>query len=137
MSSIGGMFYSEFCAGISLTCGGIHQCRDVITFCLYLLNKKRRNLIKIRPCAIFSWFNQFYRFVLIFRPVNVMVFDWLFSLHVIDPTSTTHSPYIDPTSTLHRSPYIYISSSSFLLFSLLLLLLISILLSPPAPPPQF
>ena len=77
MSSIGGMFYSEFCAGISLTCAGIHQCRDVITFCLYLLNKMRRNLIKIRPCAIFSWFNQFYRFVLIFRPVNVMVFDWL------------------------------------------------------------
>ena len=29
---------------------------DVITFCLYLMSKMRRNLIKIRSCAIFSWF---------------------------------------------------------------------------------
>ena len=28
---------------------------DVITFCLYLMSKMRRNLIKIRSCAIFSW----------------------------------------------------------------------------------
>ena len=29
---------------------------DVITFCLYLTSEMRRNLIKIRSCAIFSWF---------------------------------------------------------------------------------
>ena len=29
---------------------------DVIAFCLYLMNKMRRNLIKIKSCAIFSWF---------------------------------------------------------------------------------
>ena len=28
---------------------------DVITFCLYLMSKMRRYLIKIRSCAIFSW----------------------------------------------------------------------------------
>ena len=37
VSSIGGMFYS-----------GFHN------FCLYLLNRMRRDLIKIRSCAIFS-----------------------------------------------------------------------------------
>ena len=50
---------------------------DVITFCLYLMNKIRRNLIKIRSCTIISWFNRFYRLVLIVRSVNVLVFDWL------------------------------------------------------------
>ena len=29
---------------------------DVIAFCPYLMNKMHRNLIKIRSCAIFSWF---------------------------------------------------------------------------------
>ena len=29
---------------------------NVITFCLYFMNKMHRNLIKIRSCAIFSWF---------------------------------------------------------------------------------
>ena len=28
---------------------------DVITFCLDLMSKLRRNLIKITSCAIFSW----------------------------------------------------------------------------------
>ena len=43
---------------------------DVITFCLYLMSKMRRNLIKIRSCAIFSWlrFSSY---------LNVFVFDWL------------------------------------------------------------
>ena len=27
-----------------------------ITYCLDLMNKMRRNLIKIRSCVIFSWF---------------------------------------------------------------------------------
>ena len=50
---------------------------DVIAFCLYLMNKMRRNLIKIRSCAIFNWFNRFYRLLVAFRSVNVLVFDWL------------------------------------------------------------
>ena len=33
--------------------------------------------MNIRPCSIFSWFNRFQRFVLSFRSVNVLVFDWL------------------------------------------------------------
>ena len=37
----------------------------------------RRNLIKIRSYAIISRFNRFYRFVLIFKSVYVLVFDWL------------------------------------------------------------
>ena len=37
----------------------------------------RRNLIKIRSYAIISRFNRFYRFVLIFKTVYVLVFDWL------------------------------------------------------------
>ena len=37
----------------------------------------RRSLIKIRSSAIISRFNRFYRFVLIFRSVNLLVFDWL------------------------------------------------------------
>ena len=36
----------------------------------------RRNLIKIKSCAIISPFNRFYRFVLIFRSINVLVFNW-------------------------------------------------------------
>ena len=31
---------------------------EVITFCLHLMNKMRGNLIKIRSCAIFSWFHS-------------------------------------------------------------------------------
>ena len=44
VSSIGGMPYS-----------GFHN------VCLYLLNRMRRDLIKIRSCAIFSWFNRFFQ----------------------------------------------------------------------------
>ena len=29
---------------------------DVIGYCIDLMNKMRRNLIKIRSCVIFSWF---------------------------------------------------------------------------------
>ena len=32
-----------------------------IAFCLYLMNKMRRNLIKIRSCTTFKWFNWFDR----------------------------------------------------------------------------
>ena len=32
---------------------------DVMTFCLYLMNKIRRS------CASFSWFKRFYRFLLL------------------------------------------------------------------------
>ena len=35
---------------------------DVISFCLYLLNEMRRNLIKITSHAIFRWFTCFDRF---------------------------------------------------------------------------
>ena len=35
---------------------------DVISFCLYLVNEMRRNLIKIASHAIFRWFNCFDRF---------------------------------------------------------------------------
>ena len=59
------MFYYRFLRRNTLTPD------DVITF---VLNKMRRNLIKIRSCAFFSWFNWFYRFVLICRSVNVLVF---------------------------------------------------------------
>ena len=48
---------------------------DVIAFCLYLMNEMRRNLIKIRSCATFSWFNRFYRLLVIFRSGNVLAFD--------------------------------------------------------------
>ena len=41
----------------------------VITFSLYLMNKMRRNLIKIRPCAIFSWFKRFYSFLVTLRSI--------------------------------------------------------------------
>lgn len=30
---------------------------DVKTFCLYLMNKMRRNRIEIRPCGVVNWFN--------------------------------------------------------------------------------
>ena len=46
----------------------------VITFSLYLMNKMRRNLIKIRSCAIFSWFKRFYSFFSNFKVYNL---DWL------------------------------------------------------------
>ena len=62
------MFYYRFLRRNTLTPD------DVITF---VLNKMRRNLIKIRSCAFFRWFNWLYRFVLICRSVNVLVFDWL------------------------------------------------------------
>ena len=32
-----------------------------IAFCLYLMNKMRGNLIKIRSCTTFKWFNWFDR----------------------------------------------------------------------------
>ena len=37
------------------------------------MNEMRKNLIKIRSCAIFSWCNRFYRFLVAFRSVNVLV----------------------------------------------------------------
>ena len=46
---------------------------DVITFCFYLMNEMRKNLIKIRSCAIFNRSNRFYRFLVAFRSVNVLV----------------------------------------------------------------
>ena len=49
---------------------------DVITFCFYLMNEMRKNPIKIRSCTIFSRCNRFYRFLVAFRSVNVLVFDW-------------------------------------------------------------
>ena len=45
----------------------------VITFCFYLRNEMRKNLIKIRSCAIFSRCNRFYRLLVAFRSVNVLV----------------------------------------------------------------
>ena len=50
---------------------------NAITFCLYLINKMRRNLINIRSRAITNWFIRFYRFLVAFRSVNVWVFDCL------------------------------------------------------------
>ena len=35
---------------------------DVLTFCLYLMNKMLLNLFKIRSCAIFRWFKPLDRF---------------------------------------------------------------------------
>ena len=35
---------------------------DVIAFCFYVMNKMRRNLIKLRSCAYNSWFNRSDRF---------------------------------------------------------------------------
>ena len=40
---------------------------DVIAFWLYFMNTMGRNLIKIRSCAIFKWFNQIERILVIFR----------------------------------------------------------------------
>ena len=37
------------------------------------MNEMRKNLIKIRSCAIFSWCNRFYRLLVAFRSVNVLV----------------------------------------------------------------
>ena len=48
-SSKGGMKLTFFFAQEYL------NANDVITFCLDLMSKRRRNLIKIRSCAIFSW----------------------------------------------------------------------------------
>ena len=41
----------------------------VITFSFYLMNKMHRNLIKIRSCAIFSWFSRFYSFLVTLRSI--------------------------------------------------------------------
>ena len=52
--------YSGFFAGESHYLAGKYiNANDVITFCLHLMNKMRRNLIKIRSCAIFSWVRFF------------------------------------------------------------------------------
>ena len=46
---------------------------DVIDFCLYLMNKMRRNLIKIRSYAIFKWFLTGLRgFLVSLRSVNII-----------------------------------------------------------------
>ena len=50
---------------------------DVIAFCLYLMNKMQRNLIKIWSCAIFKWFNRSDRFSSYFKVGNWLGFDWL------------------------------------------------------------
>ena len=52
----------RFCAGEfhQLGGGGGHiNADDVMTFCLYLMNTIRRS------SASFSWFNRFYRFLLL------------------------------------------------------------------------
>ena len=56
------MFYFVFVRGnfINLGGGGGHiNADDVMTFCLYLMNTIRRS------SASFSWFNRFYRFLLL------------------------------------------------------------------------
>ena len=51
---------------------------DVITFCLYLTNKIRRNLIKIRSCAtIIVGLTGLTVFLVTFRSINMLNFDWL------------------------------------------------------------
>ena len=57
-----GCFTSFLCGGISSTWGGGGEhinADDVMTFCLYLMNTIRRS------SASFSWFNRFYRFLLL------------------------------------------------------------------------
>ena len=56
-----GCFTSFLCGGISSTWGGGEHINadDVMTFCLYLMNTIRRS------SASFSWFNRFYRFLLL------------------------------------------------------------------------
>ena len=46
---------------------------DVIGYCLDLMNKMRRKLIKIRSCAILSWF----RFSSYFKVDKRLRFHWL------------------------------------------------------------
>ena len=46
---------------------------DVIAFCLHLMNKMRRNLIKIRSYAIFKWFpTGLTGFLVTLRSVNII-----------------------------------------------------------------
>ena len=55
-----GCFTSFLCEGISSTWGGGNiNADDVMTFCLYLMNTIRRS------SASSSWFNRFYRFLLL------------------------------------------------------------------------
>ena len=50
----------RFCAREFHQLAGEHiNADDVMTFCLYPMNKIRRS------CASFSWFNPFYRFLLL------------------------------------------------------------------------
>ena len=54
-SSIGGTGYSRCLRRNFINSAQEYiNVNDVITFCLYLMNKMRRNLIKIRSCAIFQ-----------------------------------------------------------------------------------
>ena len=55
VSCIGGMFTFTFAGESHYLAGEYINANDVITFCLHLRNKMRRNLIKIRSCAIFRW----------------------------------------------------------------------------------
>ena len=41
--------------------GQFINANDVIAFCLYLMNKMRRNLIKIRSWAILKWFSSYFK----------------------------------------------------------------------------
>ena len=46
---------------------------NVIAFCLYLMNKMRRNLIKIRSSVIFKWFlTGLTGFLVTLRSVNII-----------------------------------------------------------------
>ena len=47
---------------------------DVIVFCFYPMNKMRRNLIKIRSCAIFRSTNRLDRFSNCFKDDEGFVF---------------------------------------------------------------
>ena len=48
---ISSYFKVVFCAGISLACAGINYLGDVIGYCLDVMIKMRRDLIKIRSCG--------------------------------------------------------------------------------------
>ena len=48
-----------------------------MTFCLYLMNEMRRNLIKIRSCAILSGLTGLTSFLVTVWSINVIAFDWL------------------------------------------------------------
>ena len=51
------MFYFVFFVDVINFCVEHINSDDVKTFCLYLMNKMRRNRIEIRPCGVVNWFN--------------------------------------------------------------------------------